>query len=211
MAFTAPIALSGGLAKCDFFGISATTSMQSIWQGLSQSAIATTNAQKAFSATELVGVTPDYQDDGTVKISFENYEDTEGLNDFLNAYAVPAVTASGAKPDYKLENGTLRTQASVSGKQVLAIYYGSQTGSEAGTAGAKTKMCIAVGSLSPTSGSYSSKADDWNKPKLEFVGTKVPRDIAIAAGLFDSNIVTTSLQTIAANSGFLRTFMLNKG
>lgn len=199
---------SGGRAQVDIFRVySAEDGTLTINDGLvfaEPVVAAAANADKAFTLTEIVSSSPALQEDGTVKFTFEQYEDSEEMDDLLATVATPPPSATGALPPYKLENGTERSTASVNNNLVLIAYYGANNGT-------KTKIWFAVGTISPTSGSYSTKADDWNKPSFEFVGTKISKSLTIASALLDSGLLApTGSYVIAANTCFIKKWIPNK-
>lgn len=203
---------SGGRAQADIFRVySAEDGTLTINDGLTFAdpvAAAAANADKAFTLSEIVGTSPAYQEDGTVKVTFDQYEDSEEMDALLDTVATPPPSATGALPTYKLENGTPRSTASANNNLVLLAYYGANSGAVNGN---KTKMLLAVGTISPTSGSTSSKADDWNKPTFEFVGTKISKSLTIASALLDSSLLApTGSYVIAANTCFKKVWVPNK-
>lgn len=206
------MAISGGQSLTDFFRVAKNTSGTDyeILSGLTGSTVATTRANKAFSLVELVDTKPQFQEDGTVKISFENYQDNVELYDFLDAINPPDSTSSSKAPEYTLENGIKKGASSSSDSLVLAISYGAY--SEDGT---KIKVLAALGHIVRTSGSWSQKADDWSKPTFEFAGVKAEFDLEIAdaifhsgtGGLVDATDVASKIPKIPKNACFVRKFV----
>lgn len=206
------MAISGGQSLTDFFRVAKNTNNTDyeILSGLTGNTVATTRANKAFSLVELVDTKPQFQEDGTVKISFENYQDDAALYNFLDAVNPPNSTATSKAPEYTLENGVKKGGSSGTDTLVLAITYGAYSEDQA-----TIKVLVALGNIARTSGSWSQKADDWSKPTFEFNGVKAEFDLEINASLFhsatgglvDPDDVATKIPKIPQNACFVRKFV----
>lgn len=128
----------------------------------------TVAATPSFSLTEIKESKFDRQEDGTLKASFTQMEDSEALETFLNAFALPPADSTGTLAPVNLENGAKRGGGSATGKMVLAVSYGA-TNDEATK---KRKVTFAFGSIAATSGSWSQKYNESTDPSFEFVGSK---------------------------------------
>ncbi len=209
------MAISGGQSLTDFYRVAknAAGNDYEILSGLTGSTVATSRNNKAFSLVELVDTKPQFQEDGTVKISFENYQDDPTLYEFLDTVNPPDSQSAAKLPEYTLENGIKKGTSGGGDTLVLAISYGAY--SEDGT---KVKVLVALGTISRTSGSWSQKADDWSKPTFEFNGVKAEFDLEIAADLFhsgtngivDATDVATKIPKIPRNACFVRKFVNKK-
>lgn len=198
-------------SRTDFFRVKkdSTSKIYSILSGLTGSTAATAVANRAFSVSEIADTKPTFQDDGTVKTSFDNYEDTPEFLDFLNAINPPTAASASGKSEWKKENGEKRGGSNTStNNYILSITYG--IGYIEGTT-KKIKMLVALGTIAKSSGSYSQKADDWSKPTLEFTGTLVTdNDLTIAAALFDPSIATDvalKIPEIPVNACYVNKFV----
>jgi hypothetical protein len=180
--------ISGGKNQTDLFRVKKNTGETDyeILSGLTGSTVATVRAtHKALTLNELVDTKVSPQEDGTVQISFDNYQDDEAILDFLEAVNPPTASVSSGLPDVTFENGVKKTgSTSSSDSLVLAISYGGNN--EAGT---KVKVTVALGNIKRTSGAFSQKYDDYSKPTFEFVGIKAEFTLEIAAALFDATII----------------------
>jgi hypothetical protein len=208
--------ISGGQSLTDFYRVAKNTAGDDyvILKGLTGTTAATARADKAFSLVELVDTKPAFQEDGTVKITFENYQDDPELYDFLDAVNPPAVASGSKLPDVLLENGVKKLgSGGANDSLVLAISYGAYSAD-----GTKIKVLVAIGNVSRTSGSWSQKADDYSKPSFEFTGTKAEFDLEIDAALFhsgtgglvDATDVAAKIPKIPKNAGFVRKFVAKK-
>ncbi len=205
--------IGGGQSLTDWFRVRKNTggTDYEILSGLTGETVATARTDKAFSLIELADTKPQFQDDGTVQISFDNYQDDEGLYDFLDAVNPPASSSGASKPDVTLETGVKKLGSSGSTDSlVLGLTYGAYS-----TDGTKIKCLASLGNIKKTSGSYGQKADDWSKPTFEFVGTIAEFDLEIAAGIFHSGVgglidatdVATKIPKIAKGAGYARKFV----
>ncbi len=169
-------------------------------------AVATpTNSDKAYKNTLLVSSKPAFQEDGTVKMSFTNLDGGEDIVTFLNRFAVPASAASSSLPDLTFEDGVLDSGASSSSKLVLMISYLHQ---EKLTSATKRLAVVAIGSISPTSGSFETSGTDYSKMSLEFSSIKAKVACLVDKDIFNTTVVTVGAdKTIAAGKGFLREFL----
>lgn len=203
--------ISGGKNQTDLYRVKENTggTDYEILSGLTGSGLATVRAtHKALTLNELVDTKITPQDDGTLQVSFDNYQDDDAILDFLEAVNPPTASASGSLPDVTFENGVKRTgSTSSSDSLVLLISYGATN--EANT---KAKVTVALGNIKRSSGAFSQKYDDYSKPTFEFVGVKAEYDLEIAAGLFDASIidatdVATAIPKIAQYAAYKTKFV----
>jgi len=200
--------ISGGQNQTDFFRVQKNTAGTDyeILADITGTTVALLNSDKAFMLNELADTKINFQEDGTVQVSFDNYQDDDDIYAFLDAVNPPEESAAVDLPDVLLENGVKRTSSST-GNLVLGITYGALSAD-----GTKIKTAVYLGTIKRTSGSYGQKADDWSKPTFEFEGVKAEFDLDIIAALYDSTIldatdVGTKLPKIATNAGFARKFV----
>lgn len=165
-----------------------------------------TNA--AFKLTEVGASKPQYQEDGSVKVSFDNYTTEEGFWTFLDKVAKPTAAAI-TKPEVTKEDGTKKFTSATTGEQLIVISY-YWPDDDATPADIFTH--IAFGGISPTSGSFESKGDGYAMPTLEFTGAKTEADLAVALAMFDDDILSASPGTditgveIADGEGYWRKY-----
>lgn len=146
----------GGAGRTDFYGVTETAGAYTV------------AASPTFSLTEIKESKFDRQEDGTLKASFTQMEDSEALETFLETYAIPPADSTGQLAETYLENGDKRGGGSATGKMVLAVSYGA-TNDETTK---KRKVTFAYGSISSTSGSWNQKYNESTDPSFEFVGAK---------------------------------------
>ena len=205
--------IGGGQSLTDWFRVKKNTggTDYEILSGLTGETVAAARTDKAFSLIELADTKPQFQDDGTVQISFDNYQDDDDLYAFLEAVNPPGTSSGASKPDVTLETGVKKLGSSGSGDSlVLGLTYGAYS-----TDGTKVKVLASLGNVKKTSGSWGQKADDWSKPTFEFVGSIAEFDLEIAAGLFHSGVggivdaidIATKIPKIAKGAGFARKFV----
>jgi hypothetical protein len=198
----------GGQNQIDIFRVAKNTggTAYEILADITGTTVASANTDKAIVMQELEDTKPSFQDDGTVQISLEQYQDDDNLLDFLDAINPPDEAPAAELPDVTFENGVKKVGAA-SGSKVLIISYGAF--SEDGT---KIRMLVAFGSIKRSSGSFGSKADAWSKPTFEFVGTKCEFDLTIAAALYDAAVIdatdiASKLPKIPKNACFARKYV----
>ncbi len=205
--------ISGGQSLTDFYRVRVASSGNAyeILEGLTGTAVAADRSDKAFSLVELVDTKPQFQEDGTVKITFDNYQDDPELYEFLDTVNPPSSSSGVKLPDVVLENGVKKVgTGGTNDSLVLAITYGAYSAD-----GTKVKVLASLGYVSRTSGSWSQKADDYSKPTFEFVGTKAEYDLNIGANLFHSGTgglvdptdVAAKIPKIPKGAGFVRKFV----
>ena len=218
-------ALSGGQALHDFFPYKEKTDgsgvdFYDVYTNITSPVIVgspTRTTAKPFTITEVVSTKYDPQTDGTCKKTFDNYDSQQDVWTYLDQLAVPPAASAGTLPDYKLENGTIRTASSASGFHVLSISYAMKNTSK--TPNEIFTYC-AAGNLDPTSGSIETKADAWVNPAINFVGIKSGVQITIPVALFHQHAsdpglgllstaaVTAWAPVIQKNSCFVRKFIV---
>ena len=180
--------IGGGQNQCDLYLVTVDTGAYKVLAGISGTTEAATRATDvALTLDELVDTKPAFQDDGTVKISFDNYKDDQDLLDFLDAVNPVSSSSAVSKPDVLFENGVKKTSAvSSTASLVLAICYGAKN------ADGDVKVLAALGNIARTSGSYNQKADGWSQPSFEYIGVKAEYDVAIDAALFDATLISAT-------------------
>lgn len=196
-----------GKGIVDFFPIQLNTAgtAYEILDGSDVAVSAPTNSDKAYRNTLIGSSKPTFQEDGTVKVSWDQYDGGEDFNTFLNRFAVPATSAGSTLPDVELETGVTETGASATSKLVMLIMYLHQEKLSGAT---KRLALVAVGTISPTSGSFSTSGKDYSKPTMEFTSIKVKVACTVDKDLFDTSVVTVGAdKTIASGKGFLREFL----
>jgi len=207
--------LSGGQSQCDFFWIRlksdksgydfldpATVSTSPTFPSSPAVLAAPTRATAlVYSLTLLADSNIQPQEDGSLNMTLDNYEDTPDLNDQLMPFATPESVGT-VKPEYKLETGVARGGAASGTKLLLAISYGGLE-----TVSDKVKLTIGPGNLKATSGSHTQKADDYTKPTVEFDGNLPEANITVPSAVLDSRLVTPSALTLYKEAGFYRKFL----
>lgn len=164
-----------------------------------------TTSNKAYRNTLLVSTKPAFQEDGTVKMSWTNVDGGEDIITFLNRFAVPASAASSALPDLTFEDGVKDSGASSSSKLVLMISYLHKDKLVSAT---KRLVVVAIGTISPTSGSFETSGTDYSKMTLEFSSIKAKVACTVDKDIFDTAVVTVGAdKSIAIDKGFLREFL----
>jgi hypothetical protein len=200
--------IHGGQNQIDIFRVQKNTggTAYEILADITGTSVATANTDKAIALEEIEGTKPAFQEDGTVQMTLDQYQDNDDFLDFLDAINPPDEAPSANLPDVTLENGVKKI-GSASGNKILIISYGGY--SEDGT---KLKVLAAFGAIKRTSGSYDQKADAYSKPTFEFVGVKTEFDLTIASALFDANVVDatdvgTKIPKIPNKACFQRKFV----
>jgi len=155
-----------------------------------------------YSLTMTADTKPAPQEDGTMDIPWDNYEDSKDFHYYLlDPFAVPPASATGNLPEWKNEKGINQSQAATSNQMLVVVVYGAKTAD-----GIKTT--IDFGSLKRTSGAHGQKSDDWSKPTIEFDGNKTEAVLSVPIGCFDSAVVTADAAiAIEKGKGFKRTYI----
>lgn len=171
--------------KVLFFRANYNGSVWAIYQGLSGTTAATAVGHNAYTLTTIEEGNYDFQDDGTIKISWTQYNDDETYYNFLDAVKPQAGTTSAGRSEVVLEDGSKLTSGTSSGNFVIAFAYTTESNG-------KIKTLFALGNVANTSGSFNTKNTEWTKPTLEFQGSLAPADLSIPAALFDMYNSTTN-------------------
>ncbi len=197
--------LSGGQNQVDFFRVKLNEDdTYSILSGLTGDSAITDRQGVAHTLKLVEEAPPQFQEGGTVNISFSQYEDTPQFNDFLNAFNPPVDSNSDLK-EIVLENSVKIGGSSSSEFNVLMVQYGAENETE-------IKMLVALGKIKKTSGSHSTKYGEYSKPTLEFEGIKPVYKITLPSAIFDATKLSatdvgTKLPELLKNQGFLRKFV----
>jgi hypothetical protein len=190
--------------QTDFYRVTYDGSALAIVSGLTGTTAAAALTDRAFSLDLIEEAPPQYQDTGAINVTFNQFADDKALNDFLNAVAKPKATGS-SRPERFTQSG-VKHGGSGSSDYVLMVYYGGADDTDG------IKVTVAIGKLSPASGSHSDKYNEWTNPVVEFVGAVAPAELVIPAALFDSTIVdatnvATKIPKILEGEGFVREFV----
>lgn len=159
----------------------------------------------ALSATLIKSSDVAYNEDGTCKLTLEQYDAGSDVWAFLDKVAVPATATS--KPELVLENGDKMGGATGSGDLVLAISYLFYDDESNPT---KVFTHFAVGRIAPTSGSFKTDAEAYVQPTFEFNSINTAYSLTIPAGVLRTGTILASTvtdQTLAAGKGFKRVFL----
>lgn len=196
----------GGQSKSDFFIAKKKSdgSGYDITDKLTGTVATTpTIANKALSLETIEKSKPAFQEDGKVKISYDQYDASEDVYKLLDKVAVPT-TSSNVKA-ISLENGNVT--GGTAGSDESPVINISYLQYDSITSPTKVFVVISAGSIAATSGSFETGAESYNKPTFEFEGNTFKKDIVIPAALFDSEIVTvTEAETLTAGKGFIRKY-----
>lgn len=191
--------LSGGQSKAVFYRVSDTGTAYAIKQ-LDGATDATTDADASLTLlNEIENTQINPQEDGTLQVVWDNYQDDDALNTFLNTVAMPAASSSRLQEWYN-EKG-VKKGGSSSDNLVLVIIYGAYD-----SANDKYKMHYVLGVISPTSGSTNQASDQYSKPSLQLDGRHGDYSLTIPVGLQDDAILTAAEQVIASSYCYKRLF-----
>ena len=168
-----------------------------------------TRTNVSLSASIIKGTDVAYQEDGTCKITLEQYGASQDVWDFLDKVAVPGTAI--AKPETVLEDGTKYGGTTGGGDLVLAISYLFYDDDSAPT---KVFTHAALGRISPTSGSFKTDAENYVQPTFEFTSIATQYPLTIAQAMFNENILdseattgTVLAQTIPSGKGYWRKYL----
>lgn len=197
---------SGGQSKTDFFAVKydSTAGTYEIYAIPAGTEVTGPTSADAFSLDEITSSKPQFQDDGTVTMEWDQMDSGKDLDAFLDMVAVPSSESAGL-PEYTLESGVTKGGSSgSSGYQVIAISY-LQSDSDAG----EVKVIIALGGVAASSGSYETTADDYNKVSMSVEGSKSEAAVTVPLGLFDTNIVSAPASDMEIPKGkcFIRDWL----
>lgn len=176
-------------------------------------AAAPTLTDIAWSGTLIAGTQVDPQEDGTVKITLEQYDAGKSMIQFLDKVAVPSTTM--ARPEITYEDGTKYGGSSGTGGLVLAITYLQYNDDTTPT---KVFVYMAIGRIAPTSGNQKTDGTNYVMPTCEFNSISAEYDLAIPldalrAALGDGKTINhaagglAALVTIASGTAFRRKFL----
>jgi len=210
--------VAGGQQTLDIFRCrkKSTNDGYDVFAGMDGEVAASSPDDAAFSLTLFAGVKPQNQEDGTVKISVDNYQDNPDFFEFLEKANPPKST--GALKETVMENGS-KIGGSGSSDTYLFIDYGGDYQISSGNY--KEKVLAAFGAISKTSGSYQQVAEDFSKPTFEIVGNKVSSlcDLTIPAGilrtgvgkLLDATDAAAKINKIPKNAGYIARYVFTQG
>jgi hypothetical protein len=186
-------ASSPAMNKVAFFRANYNGTNWSIYKTLTGTATAATPADAGYILTGLIEEGKyDYQEDGTLKVSWTQYNDDETFYNFLDVVA-PVTQTSSSRSSKNMEDGSKLSGDAASGDFVIMLAYTT-------VANNKVKTIAAVGNIAKTSGSFGTKYDDWASPTLEFTSALTQADLSIPAGLFDVYDATNNSGGILAAS-----------
>lgn len=146
------------------------------------------------------GTKPEPQDDGTLQISWENYQLDDALNDFLNAVAMKSASQSKL-PKWLHETGVEMGGNDENNFVLVEIIgpYDPDTN--------KYFCHYAFGVIKSTSGGGNQVGDDYFKPTMVFEGKFTEFDLVIPTALQDSDVLAPAEETILKGYCFLRKFI----
>jgi hypothetical protein len=154
-------------------------------------------ADAALKLTLMQSTKPEPQDDGTLQVTWDNYQLGGDLIAFLNAVAMKTAAQS------KLPKWTHETGVEMGGTDtdnlVLVEIIGAFDAAES-----KYLCHYALGVIKSTSGGLTQIASDWAKPTLVFEGKFTEFDLVVPTALQDNTILTVAEQTISKGYCFKR-------
>ena len=189
--------LAGGQNRTDIFPIT-----KVVTDGVTVYTVGTTLAH-TYSAIEKVNVEP--QEDGTLKLTVTQVEDSDALETHLDTFARGDAEDSSTITEGKFENGAKYGGATASSTELIAVVYGAK---EPGVDG-KYKVTIVHGKYPKTVGAWETDSETPNKPTIEIIGVKSEAAVTIPVLCF-KDIVTPAEKTLAKNRGWINTFMTKK-
>lgn len=193
----------GGQSKTDFYRVKWNGTAYQVLDKLTDTvATAPTTTNVAASLDYISSTKVAFQDDGSLQLSWDQYE----LDDELIAFCDKVAKASsGANlQEVTLENGTKIGGSTATGELVLAISYLNYDDPRSPS---KVLVVAAIGTISPTSLSFDTSAENLTKPTIEFKSIKTQAAFTIVSGMQRATIVTAADQTLPANSFFLRKYV----
>lgn len=173
---------SGGQARLDIFEVADVGgTLTVVKEGTTTPADAQTDALISFSG-DYQNAQFSHSDSGLLSSTFNNYKFDQDFIDFMENH-VHVAGASAGKTPVKMENGVEKGGTSSSGKMYVALYYGHADGSN-------ILVRSFFGAPNPTSGGYTSDADNYSAPQFIFTGSAASGDLSVPVALYDSAIVT---------------------
>ena len=191
--------LYGGQNTNYFFRVKKGASSYTIVQIDGETA-ATLLTDASLKLTETQKTRPEFQDDGTVNGTWENYQWGGDVLAFLNAVARPAGNASRL-PEWYNEKGVKKGPADAD-SLVLWINYGAYDSDNS-----KYYVQFALGIIKASSGSHDQQSGDYAKPVLSFEGRFAEFALTVPVGLQDTDIITAAEKIIAANYCYVAEWM----
>lgn len=134
------------------------------------------------------------QEDGTCEITLTQNNDDEALQSFLEHFALPSSDSTGTVTEYTYEDGLKGGGDNATGRYVLIMNIGAVPAGATNTS--KRKVTIAIGSISPTSGSYVQKSGETSNPTFVFKSIKS----AYAYDLTPAMFPATAFKTVVGNT-----------
>lgn len=193
----------GGRSRCDFYRLKWNGTAYQVLDKLTDTIATNPSTTHIATALQYIASTKlAFQDDGTLQVTFDQYEADEELFQFLDTVAKP--TSGGGLQEITLEDGTKIGGASAAGDPVLMVSYLHYDDIQSPT---KVFVLAAIGTISPTSGSFETSSDNLTKPSIEFRSTKARAAFTISAAMLQSGIVTTSDQLIPATAAYIRKYL----
>lgn len=145
------------------------------------------------------------QEDGTVKLSLDQYHAGEDIYAFLDKAVVPSTSV--AKPEIKFENGGKYGGTSGTGDLLLIISYLQNEDDDTPT---KTFTYISLGRMVATSGAQKTDSDNYIAVSIEYSSTPLLYALSVPAACFNAALVTVAAPIVLAkDAGFKRTFLTN--
>lgn len=204
--------LSGGGNNALFWGIRANTggtAYEIITMGSGSEVVvpSPTAALAEFVMNATLETKVDRDESGTIKVTLTQNGDTPELQTFLNNFAIPSSDSTGAVAEYTYEDGVTGGGTNATGRYVLAMIVGSVPANATNTS--KRKVTIAIGSLAPTSGSFTQKSGETSNPTFEFNSIKALFSYDVVPAMFPTAYFQTPSEniTIAKGDGGKITFM----
>ena len=145
---------------------------------------------------------PQRQQDGLYNLDLEHVQYDETFTNFLDANAPYDPTGSSNNEEYEYEDGNKIGGSTSASPDVVVIWHGPHD------LVADTVETLAfVAKVSSDSGSISTKAGQFNKPKTSFVGQKPSGTISVVNTKYDSGKVTGVTGSITTSNGYLRQWL----
>jgi hypothetical protein len=192
---------SGAQNKLYIFRVKDTGSAYEIRNAAgSAAATATADALHVFDLMTEVKPTP--QDDGTLKVDLEQYEDSPDLDAVLEEFAVVTKSSGGSSlPELVYQNGDKHTPGGSSSGDVLLLVYPGVGDPDV----EKVKCWIALVNMNKTSGGSSDKYEDYTKPVIGFSSFFGKYDLTVSDFCFTTDIFTTpSSESLPKTRAFIR-------
>lgn len=185
--------LVGGASKAVFWPVTDTGSGYTI--GATEAFTLTGNLLKA-------GFTKDSK--GALKVTLDNFEQSEEFDTFLETYALPQNSAEGGETvinELGVEFNSLDSSAPTG--LLLLINYGA-------VQGASRLVTMSIGTLSPESGSFDQEGKKFNKPSLIFNSIKGLYALTVPEAKLDAALVNTVTDPSYPVGVYMKKFWLPK-